>query len=510
MKLPKNNLLAIIVFDITIVLSIGIPLFFSLRSVLIGNIPFWYDNARDMILAWNNLHKPTLIGPTSGIPGIFYGPYWIWLLSLGVLISKDPRIATLIVGIIPYFVIFPIILILFSKLLGQKTIILIWLLFIFNKGIDYATSMWSPNLAPLLFLIIIYLLLFNDFSDKKTGKYLMFLLAGIVAGLLINFHISFGVGVLLGICVFLFIDLSIELSSIKAVWKPVFLTSLVKSFLFGFGVITAFIPFLLFETRHGFNQTKTAIDAILKYGDVVNLKGLNKEQILQFFLARIGELLHINGAWIYLVDILILGCLFYIWKHNNLKLQKTEKKLVILLFSISSGILFIYLTAKNPVWSYHFIGTELIFLFLIAFIVSKIPILGYPLTVWVAWIVISSIISFTNSFKTNPYVSSSLFTKEYIVDIVANDAKSKYYTIFNYSPSIYQYEYTYLFRWRHKKDVPYDPSNNQSNSSSVYLIIPSIPENAKLGYINYRTPNLKYKTTKTWDIPDGTTIIKRE
>ena len=58
------------------------PLFLSLKNIIQGNIPFWFDNARDFLLALGNLEKPTLIGPPTGIPGVFYGPYWIWLLSI--------------------------------------------------------------------------------------------------------------------------------------------------------------------------------------------------------------------------------------------------------------------------------------------------------------------------------------------------------------------------------------------------------------------------------------------
>jgi len=63
---------------------------FNLYAIISGNISFWYDPARDMLSAWDNLHKLTLIGSTSGIPGIFYGPYWIWLLSIPIFFSKDP------------------------------------------------------------------------------------------------------------------------------------------------------------------------------------------------------------------------------------------------------------------------------------------------------------------------------------------------------------------------------------------------------------------------------------
>ena len=79
-------------------------LFLSLRSVLWGGIPFWSDPARDLLLAWDNLHKISLIGPPGGIPGVFYGPYWLWILSLIQYVSLDPRVVTLTALLIPYFI----------------------------------------------------------------------------------------------------------------------------------------------------------------------------------------------------------------------------------------------------------------------------------------------------------------------------------------------------------------------------------------------------------------------
>src|SRR6187551_3411896 len=87
----------------------------QLHNVFSASIPFWYDPARDMLMGWDNLHKFTLIGPTTGIPGLFYGPYWIWMLSLGELFSKDPRIVILIVATLPYLILFPLGLYLFVR-----------------------------------------------------------------------------------------------------------------------------------------------------------------------------------------------------------------------------------------------------------------------------------------------------------------------------------------------------------------------------------------------------------
>src|SRR5258708_8759069 len=121
------------------VFSILLTCVFSLREILSGSIAFWFDPARDLLSALNNLHKLTLIGPTSGIPGIFYGPYWIWLLSFAETISKDPRIIALVVQSVPYLIIFPIILWRYKELFGTPVTIGLWLLFMLSFN-SYATQ----------------------------------------------------------------------------------------------------------------------------------------------------------------------------------------------------------------------------------------------------------------------------------------------------------------------------------------------------------------------------------
>src|SRR5438046_2413526 len=92
-----------------------LPAIIIIYKTLSGSFPLWYDIARDLLSALANFQKPTLIGPTSGIPGVFYGPYWIWLLSFAQIFSHDPRIITLLVATIPYLFLFPFILFRFSK-----------------------------------------------------------------------------------------------------------------------------------------------------------------------------------------------------------------------------------------------------------------------------------------------------------------------------------------------------------------------------------------------------------
>src|SRR5579872_266406 len=91
-----------------IILILEVPYIYVITNLKLNGINLWFDPSRDLLAAWGNLTKPTLLGPPSGIPGLYYGPYWIWLLSFGLLFSKNPEIITIITATIPYLIILPL------------------------------------------------------------------------------------------------------------------------------------------------------------------------------------------------------------------------------------------------------------------------------------------------------------------------------------------------------------------------------------------------------------------
>ncbi|PIS14569.1 hypothetical protein COT64_01910, partial [Candidatus Shapirobacteria bacterium CG09_land_8_20_14_0_10_39_12] len=51
---------------------------------------FWYDQGRDALVIWDLIHyqKFFLIGPVTGIEGIFLGPFYYYLLTPFYLIGR--------------------------------------------------------------------------------------------------------------------------------------------------------------------------------------------------------------------------------------------------------------------------------------------------------------------------------------------------------------------------------------------------------------------------------------
>lgn len=453
-----------VLYVIFVILTAVVPL----RSVLMGGIPFWYDPGRDFLLAWDNLRKLTLIGPPGGIPGIFYGPYWVWLLSLPMIFTRDPRLVTLFAITLPYLVFFPLILWKLRPYFGALAPFILWALFLANFD-SYLTFPWSPYLAALVFLVLSYLI-----RQKKSAFFV-----GVVCALVPNFNFSFGVTIIFATTVFQL------------------LTNIRQFPRFLLGVALIYLPTIFFELRHDFLQTRAFIDTFLKsaiYNSaVVGVTGIPKSELISRLISVPAEIFHLPLATFPPVGfaLLLFASIKGIWK------DRLAKFLLICLGSL----LLIYFATKNPIWPYHFIGVETIFLLLFGLVMAKSRTITVISGAFSLWLLAGTLVSFFNPLVPNYLLLPTLASKESIARNVLADAGSKSFNVDVYSPAIYTYDYDYLFRWLTEK---IDPA-----SSTVYLIIPPVSESVRLDFIHYKTPDAIFQTIWEKPMPDGTTIIKR-
>ncbi|MEK7572103.1 MAG: hypothetical protein AAB553_07580 [Patescibacteria group bacterium] len=475
-----------------------LPLAFVSTQIFLGTFPFWYDNARDLLQASSKL---TLIGPTTGVPGIFYGPYWIWLLSIALTVSQDPRVVDFMVATIPYFIFLPLILLKLKKVFSPVALLIGWTLFITGFS-RYTMQLWNPYPAPLLFAALVMIITFTDFKKATKKTYLQILLAGFMAGLVANFHLSFGTGVLTGSCLFFTLQIIFH----RSLWKRYILYTVI----FIAGIISAFAPFFLFELKHGFNQIQTIITVITSREVLVGQTGLTNPQILNELAQTAGKLFGVSGIVAIIVSIGLFTSLLFILKQQSKSFTDPEKRFIGFVGTIFITLFSIYLTARYPAWSYHFIGTEMILTFFIIFIAHRSILLRRVLMV-VAGISLVFYLSNTaisiQKIIKDPHIITSMATEQYIITWIAQDANRQDYDVYAYSPAIYSYEYDYLFNWMLKRPLH---MSDTTSKKIVYLIIPNTTDDIRKDFINYKTPNADYQTTKVYSLPDKTTILKRE
>lgn len=492
----------------TFFIAVLIPALISFYFLINGNITLWVDPARDLLLALDNLNKPSLIGSPSGIPGVFYGPYWIWMLSLTLLFSTDPRFITFFVLFLPYFIILPLVLYSFRKFLGNVTPLIIWMLFISSFSF-YATNLWNIHPAPLLIFIYFYLAIFTDFRLNKISDKFKILLLGFVAGLIANFTLSFGIGIVLSLPVFLLINFIKGIVQERSDRKTVLLNLLNHALFYSIGVILAFAPFLLFEFRHNFLQSTTLLKALtnsfLYNSALVGQQGFSGGEIIQRFMGVLPDLLKLPRLiGIFLIPILI-GYLLGI-KNSSTKLGNEEIKLVSLSFIILSLCIYLYLTTKNPVWEYHYLGMEVIVLFILAIILKHGLILRKIISVFALIIfsifIFSSISSIVQNFS-KPTSYENLYS---LVDGIMQDSGNDSYSIQVKNDALFFYEYEYLIKVSKSQNKPV----SQNDAKYIYLVYPKeVKKEARGFFSEEKTPSKNYETLKSWITPDGTEIVKR-
>jgi len=443
----------------------------SFRSVWLGGIPWWSDPARDLLLAWDNLNKISLIGPPGGIPGVFYGPYWLWLNALVLIFTKDPRFCSLFVVLLPYFTIFTFLLWKLGKFIGHWAAAVIWLIFMITYGSSYSTFIWQPYLVPIFLVALAYLA--ADGILKRP------LLTGILATMLLNFHLSFGVVSLLSVSALFGISWLLKDRSFK------------KLIYYLTGVLIVFLPFIIFESRHGYNQIKSFstafINASIYNSASVGQTGLLKNEILERLLSIPAGYLQVSK----IVVGIIWAVLLTRTKFNGLS---------VFLFFIIGGLFTVFYTSKNPVWDYYFIGMETLFLLLMGVLMSRSKILLTVFSVWAFVLFGRHVGNFLSDPGANFISVPSLASKKAVANAVIADAKDSSFIVYAYSPSIYTFEYDYLFKWL---------SNHKQDTRLAYLIIPETSQAVLEDFIHYKTPDKDYETVWQKEMPDKTVIIKR-
>lgn len=487
-------------------LSIFLTACISFRSVITGSTPFWFDPARDFLLASQNQKKLTLIGPPTGIPGVFYGPYWIWAISLAMFISLDPRIITLLILTIPYFIFFPLILFRLSRWMGIGISFLIWIFFILSYE-RYTTFLWNPHLSSLFFLFLTLCVVTKD-SSTYNKQIIRSSLVGILCGLILTIHMSFGFGVFLSTFFFLIIEnLTDVLKANQKNRGSIFLRKIILMVLFGIGAGIALVPFALFEARHGFNQIhafiQTITQATLYNSASVGQLGLTKAQIIDSFFSIPASFFHISRIHAMMVLGLCFLSFFYHWIKRDTISPVIQRGAGYLLLTVVA-ILTLYLTSKNPVWEYHFVSVEIIVLLLLGFLIVPSKLLFRVGCLWAIVVIGLFVISYSKTFSVDPLSVSSLGTKQHIVENVIHDAGGPF-RVYAYSSAIYTYDYDYLFQWLGNKN--YNPS---IDTLYTYLIIPKTSQAIYDDFIHYKTPDERFKTVKTWNFADGTDVVKRE
>ena len=248
--IKKNYVLILLVFILVVAIFLRL---YKIEDYM----TFLGDEGRDVIIVREILHgNLTLLGPRTSAADFYTGPIYYYMMAPFLLLANynpvGPAIMIALLGIATVFLIFK-----FGKVwFGEKAALVAASLYAVSPiVIAYSRSSWNPNPMPFFSLVILYLL----YVGVKKPSVKLFLLIGFLYGIAFQLHY---IEIIIGVVMAFFVLIGNIIHDKKNIFSKLVkqYLSLLVGFIFGLS------PFLAFEVRHGFPNTRTVI-SFITHGD---------------------------------------------------------------------------------------------------------------------------------------------------------------------------------------------------------------------------------------------------
>lgn len=487
----------LVVFLIAVAAILGI----ALRSVevLNHNYVFVYDQGLDMLAARSIAtdHKLTLIGAEAGggfagLPGIFHGPGYHYILAtISVLSRGDPYgeiVALWFMNVVGIWLLYLIGKKLFGFWggVGSAVVVLVSPVFI-----SMSRMIWAPNFAGLFVIGYLYILLVRK---HKTPMELFLL--GLSGSILYNFEIPLAVAGCLGALVYLwFVDRKRAVSS----WVAV-----------GIGCVIGFLPMIAFDARHGWLTVRGLIGFFLHPAAVTKATPfdiMGHLTVLLYYANGIFPVITGLPYWFWFV-VLGIGLWFFRPVPKETQHISAIKGLLILV-----GVhVLLFLPYRNPIYGHYLTILSYVYVLLAGCIIARIVkkrqwiLLG----IGVVLIVIPPILSYPKTIRTD-YAdyggTAKIRGKEDAIDFIYRDVKGGPFGLLIFTPPVYTYPYEYVLQWYALPRYGYLPKAGKDHV--FYLLIEQDPEKP-WSYQGWLETVIKTGTVvSTTKLPSGFIIQKR-
>lgn len=470
------------IFYLIFIFILVFGLILKIIPLLNNNFYFTMDQGRDSVYVREMLQRKQIIllGPQTGIEGVYTGPLWFYFISVGYLLfGGHPAGAVFMLILLNTSLSAILMLWLKKKIAPALALIIGFALQIFWPF--YNTSRYAFNPFPITFLsFLLILFLINSFCDKKY-----FVLGGILVGLAFNCEIA-GASAL-GLFYFL---TGIVLKFKKKITLKTIVLGLLTTAVF-------LIPTVISEFNTNFSQ----INAVLNQkGNTTNpFSGTSYVFMAKNFLKLFQEsIIPQNFIASLIIFIIITTALFkFSIKNNLLKLF-----VFLALFLLTISYLWFGSFKGWQDWNTAYLPPIIItsLLLMIFSLPKKISISLFIIIIFCQGFSFQSL--YLQNLKSSD--DQSILKNELsALDWVYQKSDGHGFFVYNYLPSVLDYPYQYLFWWQGKKKYGYLPCEYSSFPSSPKLFIP--------GSKYYQTPNKECDKTMFLIIePDKNLIVQKE
>ena len=439
MKIKRNKIFTLFNFILFTLLLLAFLVRIYRIDSLLG---FYFDQGRDANVIWDLWHKGKffLIGPTTGIEGVFRGPWYYWLIAPFYLLARGdpvwPSVFLSATTVAAIFLSYKIA----EKVAGKWAGILAVVIGSFSLYLVYA-SRWLSNPTPMLLISMIFVYSLFEVLDGKKWSWV---LAVFMAGLAMQFGSAAGIFYFLGLAVFgvyLFFTDRKKLPDLKTVLLSVVALGI------------TFAPQVLFDLRHQGILRGTVSKFLFQEGsfkvsfwEMVKIRFPFYYDV--FFSKLFPSLTKAKGIF----ALIFAGLGLYNYK----KILKDKRMilLVILLLSPILGMLFFQGNYGN-VYDYYFTGYYLIFVIFFAAVLGL-----FSKSIWGKAIIVIFLVFFLkdNLMSIKNYIVSgvdgpttiALGNQKQAIDWIFEDASimGQNFNVDVYVPPVIPHAYDYLFLWQ--------------------------------------------------------------
>ncbi len=453
---------------------------------------FYYDQGRDAQVIWDLWHNHHffLIGPTTGIEGIFRGPWYYWFIALPYLLGQGNPVwpavflsATTVVAVYLCFY-------LGNKIQGPKTGLLAALV----SGFSYfivQSSRWLSNPTPMLLIstLIIYFMFAIQDAKKWAWVGLSFFL-----GLAMQFGSATEVFFFPAIAIFF-------------IWQfknrphpKQFMIAILVFFI-------TILPQIIFDLRHDNILSRNIAGFLLEKASFqTGFVEMIKIRLPFYFNTYFSKIFPSDLRAGYLFALLALISLLV----NIKKIHSLVWPIIGLLTSICIGMLFFRGNHGN-VYDYYFTGSYLLFIIVFTYLISIFPgkKIGSVIYILFIFIFIKQNLPLNKNYLTSQFDSPTTINfknQKLAIDWIYKDSLGKDFNVDVYVPPVIPYAYDYLFTWLGNTKYHQLPKTDQiSNLYLLYEQDPPHPERLE----NWMLRQNSYARVEAFADFQGITVERR-
>lgn len=420
-------------FFLLIILGFGLFLRVYNLNALLG---FYYDQGRDALTIWNLWHLGDIpfIGPTTGIAGIFRGPFYYWLIAPFYLLGKGNPIypsvflsvTTVIASGLMYYLGF--------KIQDRVTGLIAAILSSFSFNIVIA-SRWLSNPTPMLLLSMLFVWMMVLIVEGKRWAWAPAVFIATVS----LFHFGSAGEIFYFLALF-----------VLAIWQRKHLPSRKIIILCITLVFIAVLPLIAFDIKnHGLISKNIGNFLVTDKSFKLPSWRFIGDKFNFYYDVFTNKIFNAR----YYFERFILGGVLLIFFYNLHRLIKKDgvKVLVLLLSSVIIGLIFFQGNFGN-IYDYYLTGYYLPFLLLFSIALGSIwkSNLGKVFVIGFVYIFLTNnmeILKYKLMDKGDGPNSISFWAQKKAIDWIYNDVENNAFNVDVYVPPVIPYAYDYLFKW---------------------------------------------------------------